>query len=158
MTQEYVGTKIVTAWKQEGGPKVQVCGRDCTEGAPNCNGYCTGKSPHPQLIAPVAGYAVKTSEGNIGWMPEAEFEKAFVAIGHVSHLPDFQQRLAAEAAQLGERVKKLTAFTTTEAFNALDAVERQLLLNQQSAMIDYLEILAARIERLAPSNSAQPTA
>lgn len=158
MTQEYVGTKIVTAWPQEGGPRVQVCGRDCKEGEPNCNGYCTGKAPHPQEIAPVAGYAVKYADGYVSWSPKEVFEAAYVAIGQVGHLPQFQQRLVAEAAQLNDRVQKLTAFTQTEAFNALDAVERQLLFNQQSAMLDYLEILATRIERLAQSSIAQPTA
>ena len=145
MTQEYVGTKIVTAWKQDGGPKVQVCGRDCTEGSPSCNGYCTGKSPHPQLIAPVAGYAVKTSEGNIGWMPEAEFQKAFVALGNVAGLPDYQQRVVAERATLIDNIAKLQAFTETDGYSELLHYEQDLLTKQLKQMGELAETLTERI-------------
>lgn len=158
MTQEYVGTKIVTAWEQEGGPKVQVCGRDCTEGSPNCNGYCTGKAAHPQLIAPVPGYAVKYADGYVSWSPKDVFEAAYVAIGHVSHLPEFHQRLVSEAAQLNDRVQRLAVFTGGKVFDALPEEDRTLLLKQCSAMLEYLETLTKRIERLAPSSSVQPTA
>ena len=115
MTQHYVGTKIVEAWKQE------------KDGQP--------------------GYAVKYSDGYISWSPQAQFEAAYLAIGHIGNLPGHIQRMVAEHAELADRILKLDAFTKTETFLALPELERTDLFQQLALMSQYQTVLKARLER-----------
>lgn len=57
-----------------------------------------------------------------------------------------QQRVLDEKAELDERLKKLSAFVITDAFNRLDSTDRELLLEQEDAMTTYSDVLARRIE------------
>ena len=115
MTQHYVGTKIVEAWKQE------------KDGQP--------------------GYAVKYSDGYVSWSPQAQFEAAYLAIGHIGHLPGHIQRMVAEHAELADRILKLDAFTKTETFLALPELDRTDLLEQGVLMAKYRNKLKDRLER-----------
>lgn len=58
----------------------------------------------------------------------------------------FQERVRAEAAELDDRIEKLTAFLSTEAFGKLPAAEQNRMTSQQAAMLDYSDCLAARIK------------
>lgn len=146
MTQEYIGTKIVTAWEQLGGPKVRVCGRDCKEGEPNCNGYCTGKADHPATIEQVPGYAVKYPDGYVSWSPKAVFEAAYVPMGQTGHLQPHQQRVVGELAELDNRLVKLKAFVELNKSNpAFPAYEMSLLRAQIPAMEKLATILEERV-------------
>lgn len=148
MTQEYVGTKIVTAWKQDGGPKVQVCGRDCVTGGESCNGYCVGENPHPKSLAQVPGYTVK-ADGVQAWMPEAEFNAIYTPIGQVSDMPEWQQRLIAEKAQLDSRRSALANFiSNSAAFKALPEYERYLMGEQSELMLRLSITLGHRIDNI----------
>lgn len=118
MTQEYIGTKIVTAWSQE---------KD-----------------------DVDGYAVKYEDGYVSWSPSDVFEKAYVAIGNVSHLPPFVQRVIGEKAELDDRLSKLNGFLCSEGVDKLDSIMHRLMLSQAAVMKELSDILEARLELLVP--------
>ena len=67
MTQEYIGTKQVTAWEQASPKKVKVCGIDCRKGESACNNYCTGGADRAPAHPAEPGYAVKYPDGYISW-------------------------------------------------------------------------------------------
>lgn len=145
MTQDYIGTKQVTAWPQQGGPKVRVCGRDCSQGDSSCNGYCAGKADHPPALEQVPGYAVKYADGYVSWSPKDVFEEAYVCIGHVSGRPAHQQRVIGEKAQLDDKIEKLSAFIGSPGFNSLAQPERHRLEHQGALMRSYSNVLGERI-------------
>ena len=58
---------------------------------------------------------------------------------------NFQDRVRAEAAELDDRIKKLTAFLPTDLFHSLPADEQDRLAAQLAAMQDYSNCLAERI-------------
>lgn len=95
------------------------------------------------------GYAVKYEDGYTSWCPKEAFEKSSVAIGHVDHLPAFQQRIIGESAQLTDRLAKLTDFVTGETFDSLPEDDRKLLLTQAIHMALYLQALTLRMEKFA---------
>ena len=61
---------------------------------------------------------------------------------------DFKSRLIEEQAQLEEKLKKLNDFIQNEKVNAIDPVQKSLLLVQAGAMYTYNECLKAKLERL----------
>ena len=63
-------------------------------------------------------------------------------------MSDFKSRLIEEQAQLEEKLKKLNDFIQNEKVNAIDPVQKSLLLVQAGAMHTYNECLKARLERL----------
>ncbi|WP_247842577.1 hypothetical protein [Pseudomonas sp. MWU12-3103b] len=95
------------------------------------------------------GYAVKYSDCYTSWCPKAQFEEANVAIGHVGHLPQHQQRVIAERGQLADRLDKLSGFFETPLFAGLDAAEQGRLKLQADAMSVYLDVLSQRIAAFA---------
>lgn len=58
----------------------------------------------------------------------------------------YQDRVRAEAKELDERIAKLTAFTKTDTFAALNVGERSALTLQLKAMSEYSICLDARIQ------------
>lgn len=146
MTQEYIGTKQVTAYEQSGPKKIKVCGVDCKQGGASCNKYCTGESDHPPAADVQPGYAVKYPDGYVSWSPKAVFEAAYLAIGHIGHMPAHQQRVIGEKAQLDDRLAKLAGFIDTPVFAGLPEAEQGRLLRQSIAMRDYAAALSERIE------------
>ena len=61
---------------------------------------------------------------------------------------DFKSRLIEVQAQLEEKLKRLNDFIQNEKVNAIDPVQKSLLLVQAGAMHTYNECLKARLERL----------
>lgn len=114
MTSEYVGTKIVTAWKQD---------KDGKE-----------------------GYAVKYSDGYISWSPKQQFEESYEELGHISHLPDWHQRLLAEGTQLATKLEKLTDFLQLSDTSKVSQANLTLMRKQQILMTEYLVVLTERAE------------
>ena len=64
----------------------------------------------------------------------------------MSNYEAWQQRVVDELAELEGRRKKLLAFTGTEAFRSLDAIDRDLLWKQLGHMSEYAHILERRID------------
>lgn len=60
-------------------------------------------------------------------------------------LPVFVERMQAEYNELNERLAKLRTFIKTDKFAELEAIQRDLLLMQESAMTTYARVLRQRI-------------
>lgn len=146
MTQDYIGTKQVTAWEQDSPKKVKVCGIDCRKGDSACNNYCTGGADRAPAHPAEPGYAVKYPDGYISWSPKAIFEAAYLPLGHIGHLPAHQQRVIGEKAQLDDRLAKLDGFMGAPLFASLPEPEQKLLKLQADAMHVYRDVLAKRTE------------
>lgn len=67
---------------------------------------------------------------------------------------DFRDRVRQEYAELDERIKKLFAFHTTNAFADLDPAEQHRLGAQYSAMCDYCNVLEERIKNFSNESAA----
>ena len=59
----------------------------------------------------------------------------------------WQERLVQERDQLQERLQKLQAFKHTETWAALPSIEISVLLDQEEAMVNYLDALETRLSR-----------
>ncbi|KAF1008949.1 MAG: hypothetical protein GAK28_00581 [Luteibacter sp.] len=93
-----------------------------------------------------SGYGVKYADGYTSWSPTAAFEAAYLPIGNVSHLPDYQQRVIGERAELNDKIAKLDSFTNTSRFAEIDSGDQSLLREQLTHMRAYAAVLNARIE------------
>lgn len=62
---------------------------------------------------------------------------------------DFFQRLLVERDALAEKLTQLSKFIGSEKFSTLDAKDAFLLVEQQTHMQRYYDILVKRIDRLA---------
>jgi len=62
-------------------------------------------------------------------------------------IPEYQQRVIDELAELQTKVNKLAAFVLMPTFDNLASVDRHLLVTQLDAMRAYGNILALRINR-----------
>jgi hypothetical protein len=92
------------------------------------------------------GYTVVYPDGYTSWSPAAAFEGAYIEMGEVSGLPEHQQRVVGEKAQLDDKMKKLFAFMQTEKFQQLcDEPEQLRLIEQHHAMEAYSTLLGERI-------------
>lgn len=61
--------------------------------------------------------------------------------------PPHVTRMIDEAAALEEKLTKLAAFTESDAFEGLSAIDQRLLYAQEGAMNAYLQVLQIRIAR-----------
>lgn len=113
MTQEYIGTKHVTAWEA----------------------YKDGEP----------GYSVKYADGYISWSPKEVFEAAYVGLGHIGHLPQRQQCVLGERAELAVKITALEGDIKAPAFEAVPGHEQQRLKIQLDAMRIYHDVLMDRI-------------
>lgn len=59
-------------------------------------------------------------------------------------MEDFVKRLKTEKEELEEKLKKLKTFLMTREFFNLTALQQMLLIKQEEAMRDYLDILYIR--------------
>lgn len=130
MTQEYIGTKIVTAWPSLG-------------------------NPSDPRQAGCDGYAVKYPDGYTSWSPAAAFEAAYLPIGQVAHLPAWRQRLAGEHVRISSDVEKLSKFIGETNPTGEHGTLLQL---QLEAMIQYRDAVGRRIELLAINMGLNPPA
>tara|TARA_R110000796_G_scaffold59371_1_gene136820 strand:+ start:24478 stop:24675 length:198 start_codon:yes stop_codon:yes gene_type:complete len=62
-------------------------------------------------------------------------------------MEDYQKRVVQEGEELKTKMEALGKFILTEKFDELDAYDQDLLKTQLRAMIQYLNVLTARIER-----------
>lgn len=93
------------------------------------------------------GYAVKYKDGYTSWCPKQPFKEGNIALGNISHLPEWHQRLVAEKLQLKDRADKLLTFIQSgEAEEQLPSKQYELLKEQWDAMMHYYTILGSRIE------------
>lgn len=60
-------------------------------------------------------------------------------------MTDFKQRLLDEKSELGEKINKLNAFISSEAFQKIDPFQMSLLHIQLQAMYTYSQCLLERI-------------
>ena len=93
------------------------------------------------------GYAVKYADGYISWSPAEVFEEAYLPLGHIGNLPAHAQRIAAEHAQLNDRINKLEAFLRSDRFLSIPVIERADLEEQRNHMNAYFDVLKRRYER-----------
>ena len=63
-------------------------------------------------------------------------------------MSDFKTRLETEKSELEEKLNKLNDFNQSEKADAIDPVQKTLLIVQAGAMYTYLEVLKARLDRL----------
>ena len=61
-------------------------------------------------------------------------------------MEDFQKRLKIETLELADKVNKLHDFMKTKKFYDLSRKEKDLLYEQEAAMMIYLKILGKRCE------------
>lgn len=137
MTQEYLSHRIVTAWSEA-----------------RHTGLIPEGAPASYMGAPKAGFAVKDEQGVMEWYPAEDFNKFHIALGNISHLPLFQQRLLAEAAELRQRTDGLKGFLMSSVGKSAEELrmspKQLILLNDQNlAMQNLLSILDARIEEMS---------
>ena len=125
MTQQYIGRKIVTAW-----PTTR-------------SGGMAGGAEYHQ-----SGYGVKYADGYTSFSPGHAFEEAYLAIGHIEHLPPWHQRLIGERALLDADVQALDRFMDSEGFAQLAPDHGTLLQMQLEAMFRYRDLLDQRLELL----------
>ena len=61
-------------------------------------------------------------------------------------LPDYQQRVIDEKAELDARIEKLLKFFDTDAFKELKPITKDLMRKQSLIMGEYSGVLGQRIE------------
>lgn len=62
-------------------------------------------------------------------------------------LPPYRQRVVQEHQELEEKYCKLTSFIATKNFDLLQQRDKELLIEQESVMHQYMTILEQRIAR-----------
>lgn len=110
-----------------------------------------------------AGYAVKYPDGYRSWCPKDAFDKANIALGHIGHLADWQQRLCAEYRQLQDKLVKLDVFINTLKLNKSpheDLAEQAAAMHAYAAalekrMADFVEFRKPTDGELAESQADQ---
>lgn len=63
-------------------------------------------------------------------------------------MSDFKERLENEQTELDIKLRALTKFNNSEKSQAIDPIQKSLLVIQASAMSTYLECLNERLTRL----------
>jgi hypothetical protein len=150
--QHFIGTKIVRAAKMTRSLAAET--------------RAVGGN-HPDMEEEV--YVVEYEDGYVSLSPVEVFEKAYIAIGDVSGVPPFLQRLKGERAENYDRLQKLRSFLDIQDEKAAEGGERtperqafldkiptldihQLALQQeQLRLMQGLEdVLTQRLELLMP--------
>lgn len=103
-----------------------------------------------QEFDPCDGFQVSASDGFISfWTETADFESKTIALGELSHLSGWQQRLVAEKAQLDDKIKKLSLFILADSLKTLPLEDQRLLLEQDELMQRLSKVLMERIARFS---------
>lgn len=68
-----------------------------------------------------------------------------IELGNIHHLPEEQQSVLAERAQLAVRITEMTGFAQSEAFQGLEGGEQQRRTLQLDTMRIYHDVLLDRI-------------
>ena len=121
--KKYIGTKTVQAT-----PAVRKGGKV----------YLPDEEIPKSLETVEDGYKVIYPNGYESWCPKEEFEKTY-------HLAETAvERMHLEYTELAEKTGKLYAFIRSEKFNECNTDIKALLLAQDVAMADYMNLLATR--------------
>lgn len=83
-------------------------------------------------------------KGYISWSPKRQFDEGYTEVSE--EVPEYQQRVISELAELRVRKVKLDKFMQDEGFAVLPEADRRLLVDQSSAMQGYETVLAKRVE------------
>ena len=83
--------------------------------------------------------------GYISWSPSTVFEQTYLEVESSDDALPHMQRVAAEYAQLVDRIQKLEAFFKTSLFRNLDIVDQDLLFEQLRGMVIYRVALKVRL-------------
>lgn len=124
--KKYIGTKVVKAEPMTITEAQKVLGRELK----------------PATLEE-DGYLVEYKDGYKSWSPKNVFEEAYKPSDTVL------DRLKIERNELRERIEKLEDFVGedfAEAAKKLGLYQAALLLIQRSYMVNYLEVLQARID------------
>ena len=62
-------------------------------------------------------------------------------------LLNWQQRVVDELEELQDKYSKLSTFLRDTPADSIDQVDRVLLFDQQQAMMQYINVLSARVRR-----------
>lgn len=121
--KKYIGTKTVQAT-----PAVRKGGKV----------YLPGDEIPKSLETVEEGYKVIYPNGYESWCPKDEFEKTY-------HLAETAvERMHLEYTELSEKNGNLYAFIRSEKFKECNTDTKALLLAQDVAMADYMNLLATR--------------
>lgn len=90
---------------------------------------------------------LRQPEGAHLYLNVQDFERDFIALGHIDHLPPHVQRMIAEHAVNKQRLTKLNAFFDTELYKGLGEEEQLDQAYQAQLMHDLDVVLTRRIER-----------
>jgi hypothetical protein len=119
----------------------------------------------------VEGYMVEYADGGkpnhedfvgyVSWSPKDVFEKAYVDLGASPNLPKVDTwitRLQDEWTELGAKVAKLHDYLDSDGYHLLPTIEKAQLRNQYEVMMQYWQIVNARLTRAeTPVNEAAKT-
>lgn len=107
------------------------------------SGVATGAPDHKLEI--VQGGVVRQTVEMGGSFSTAVWAGAPIVLREAGTAETFQQRVAAEHAELTERIDKLTDFFSGETFKTLSEAERSRLRNQARFMEGYADVLEERM-------------
>lgn len=99
-------------------------------------------------------YWTRFPGGTEFWIPKAVLEADYIPLSCDGGIPDYQQRIFGEMAQLDENIAKLTAFLDSldgPKIHELQISDLQVKLmeNQLSVMMSLRMILLARLQEMA---------
>ena len=84
--------------------------------------------------------------GYVSWSPKEQAEKAYLPLGNLSGLEDWQQELVAEKAQLDEGIKKILRLLVSDSLKELSYRGELLLFQQEELMHRLSSVLGERID------------
>jgi len=86
-------------------------------------------------------------KGYVSWSPKEQFDNAYIEVPISKPLEPHMLRVAAEKAELDNRLNKLIAFMDTGIFKRLGNFEKVLLHEQADIMSNYSSVLKLRLAR-----------
>jgi hypothetical protein len=121
--QHYVGSKIIKAW-----PATRTI---------------TNESHSEGSVEP--GYAIEYADGYTSWSPKAVFEAAYLPLGNIEGMADYQQRVIAEKAENDAKLGRLATALNGNIRDKVGADEFNRMCKQESIMRELSAVLGDRI-------------
>ena len=85
-------------------------------------------------------YLIKDEDGNISYLFPSEFESKFRCV------EEFPDRLKAEINEVSARLSELQRFTNSPWLDSFPERTQKLMMKQEEAMKQYLDVLEQRIK------------
>ncbi len=148
----------------------QKCGKlmtdeniDACRGTPaevGCIWKAEAAGPNPDYVEGSGGYspgdaAAAEKEINEFHPKKAPDLQLFTVEDLLARLQPHERRVIDECVELSNRRSKLSTFICSSQFLELEPVDRVLLTEQSSAMLEYELVLAKRIDRFKPASILQ---